>query len=169
MKQEQTTQKRTVHFADTVRTSFRFLEETGQMCFVGVREGGGDDPRDHTLIVRYECNDLRADIAWCEGEGSLAILLRYNRGDLGKHERYVYMEPFIEFLSDGQYKALVPYVREGMSVEQLRTIMDRRCVLLSDGYEAVVRALGLKTEPFLKKIVSVTSEEIMNYHRWMKR
>jgi hypothetical protein len=169
VKQEHAPQERKAHFLDTVRTSFRFLEESGKMRFVGVREEGGDDPRDHTFVARYECKDFRADIALCEGEGSLAVLLRYNREGLEKRQRYVYMEPLIEFLSDGQYKVLVPYVREGMAVKQLKEIMDMRMLLFSDGYESVIRELALRTAPFVKKISSVMSEDIINYHRWMKK
>jgi len=154
-------------FEAKVRECFGFLEDVGRMRFGGVREVGGKDPRDRSLVARFSRDDLRADIGWNGFERSLAVLLLFRRDDLAQYERHVYLEPFIEFLTGGETAALVPYVRVGMSVGQLRSVMEERVRLLETGRDAILEALGERMASFMEQVESASSDTIREYHRWM--
>lgn len=168
MKEPHKTEEDQASFEVRVRDAFPFLEDIGQMKFVGVRVAGGNDPRDSSLVARYVGDHLRLEVGWNEMERSLAVLLRFEREDLGRIERYVYFEPFVEFLTKGQTKAIVPYVREGMSITQLKVIMDGRTRVFNEGFTQVIKELGAKMNSFFSRIKTASSEDIRRYHAWMK-
>lgn len=157
-----------LRYAALVKKHFGFLEMIHGMRFGGVRRTGRDDPRDSALVVRYARVDLRADIGWNESEMSLAVLVRFERDDLSRLDRYVYLEPFIEFLTGWQRKALVPYVKQGMSITQIEGIMSKRAQAFKNGLDSVIPALASKMEAFFSQIEAASSDTIRHYHTWMR-
>jgi hypothetical protein len=168
MKETHPTEEDQTSFESRVRDAFPFLEDIGQMKFVGVRVAGGSAPRDSALVARYVGDHLRLEVGWNEMERSLAVLFRFEREDLGRIERYIYFEPFVEFLTNGQTKAIVPYVREGMSLTQLKMIVDGRKMVFNEGFTQVIKKLGAKMSLFFGRIRTTSSEDIRGYHAWMK-
>lgn len=138
------------------------------MRFVGVRNVGGVDVRDHALVARYARADMQVDIGWNVGEVSIGVLLKYERSDLAKRDRYVYVEPLLECLSEGRTRAIVPYVRPGMNVRELGRIATERAFLFANGPDSVIAALAQKIRLVWRQIESVSSETIRCYHLWIR-
>lgn len=158
-----------LRFETQIKNAFDFLERKESFLFHGVRTVGGTDPRDCALVASYSRNDMRLKIGWQKYEKSLAILIEFNRDDLSREERYVYFEAFIEFFTEGKTKALVPYVRPGMSIGQIEAVMAARDKLFSNGLDVVLKALGDKLQTFLYALGLVQTQSIQHYHGWMRR
>ncbi len=160
-------QQKRLGFEGLVKECFGFAEEA-QMCFNGVRISGGTDPRDAALVARYSGSDSRFDIGWNEFELSLSVLVKFDHCNLPRQECYVYFEPFIEYLTQGQEKAIVPYVTERMSVRSMESVMEQRKTLFAQGLEPVIRALGKKMKANFGVLMSVSQEQVQGYHKWMR-
>lgn len=156
-------------FATKVRKHFAFLEDVAALKYAGVRISGGSDPRDRALVARYERDDMRVDIGWNSAECSLAVLLKYEQDGLFGNNRYIYLEPFIEFFTNGQTKPIVPYVREQMAIKEIQAVADQRINLFKNGLDAVMSALAVRMESFLRELESIPLATIEGYHQWMKR
>jgi hypothetical protein len=155
-------------FELVVKDCFAFLEAECSMTFRGVREVNADDPRERGLVVRYRSSDLRVDIGWSEGEGSLAVLIRLEREDLPRPDRYVYLEPFVEFFTKGSSTAIVPQVYLGMSESKIQTVMSHREGLFKGGLAGVLKAVADKLHNHLDDIRTASAADIRCYHEWMR-
>ncbi len=154
-------------FEEMVKVSFGFAESAFRMRFCGVRPSGGDDPRDAALVARYTGSRFRFDIGWNEFELSLAVLINFDNPDLKRHERYVYFEPFVEYLTEGEETAIVPYVAENMSIRQIEAVMKRRRSVFQRGLSSVVEEVGRKVQYHFRKLVDASAEQVQGYHQWM--
>lgn len=152
-------------FQRLVRGSFTFVELAG-MSFQGVRRIGGD-PRDSTLIARYVGPDWRFDVGWNRFELSLSVLVKFDRPKWHRHHCYVYFEPFIEYLTEGQDKAIVPYVTESMDIRSMKSAMLQRRDCFSNGLEPVLSAIGKKMEKYASIIGAASEEQVLGYHKWI--
>jgi len=139
-----------------------------QMSFHGVRRSGGTDPRDASLVARYSGSESRFDVGWSEFELSLSVLIKYTCGRWSNRESYVYLEPFVEYLTRGQEKAIVPYATERMSLRRMGVLMEQRKMLFLHGLDPVMRAVGQKMQANFGCLMSVSQEQVLGYHEWMK-
>lgn len=154
-------------FEKLIRESFDFLESERHMKFSGVRSVGGSDPRDAGLVARYSRDEFRLDVGWSKSQCSLTISVKFEGGGIPRGFRHIYFEPFVEFLTGGREKAIVPYIREGMSVREILSISSEREVVFKGGLPVVVKALGEKLRLYFNQIESASVEMIDKYHDWM--
>lgn len=153
-------------FEDLLRRSFDVLYQAGIVAH-GVRSSGGSDPRDSSIVARFITEELQIEIGWNALELSLAILIKYRTLALPGSKKYIYFEPFIEFVTNGKERAIVPYITEKMNIRNIELTMDRRRSLFAKGLENVAGHLGRKLQIFLPRIESSSAEEISAYHEWM--
>jgi hypothetical protein len=156
------------NFCNAVTEHFAFLGKFGAIAS-GTRRVGGADPRDASIASRYIGPDWRIDIGWSSIELSLAILIKIDRSNFSRADSYVYFEPFVEFATDGQEKAVVPYITENMSIRSIENAMQRRQSVFELGLEPVVAALSRKAERLLPRVLAAPTDEILAYHVWMSK
>lgn len=165
MVEEQESDK--LRFEKLVRENFDFLQDTPRMKFSGVRSIGGDDPRDAGLVARYSRDDLRVDVGWSKLQSSLTVSLKFEDADIPRKLRHLYFEPFIEFFTQGKDRAIVPYIREGMSIKKILSVSTEREKVFQDGLPAVIKAVGRKLRLYFNQIESVPVDLIGKYHDWI--
>jgi hypothetical protein len=152
-------------FEEIVR-SFAFLSEAG-MNDRGVR-GIGSGGRGSGLVARYEAPVMRLEIGWSEFELALGIMLKYNLSELPDEQRYVFFEPFVEFLTEGREGAIVPFVSDNMSSAALGRVMGDREAVFADGLAPVAERLAAKLKRYFDQVRDASGEQIVAYHAWMK-
>jgi hypothetical protein len=152
-------------FEAAVRNHFAFLSETG-LTNRGVRAIGAGG-RDSGLAARYEAPGLRLEIGWSKYELSLAVLLKFNFDEMPEEQRYVYFEPFVEFLTGGRDTAIVPYVTDNMRAGSIERVIAECEAVFADGLEAVAQRLGEKLRQRLDLVRAASSEQIRAYHDWI--
>jgi hypothetical protein len=91
----------------------------------------GRDPRDAGYASRFEASEYRFDVVWGEAEQSLLIQVKYSHSDLSDEECYVSFEPFVEFLTGGREKAIVPYHAANMSDRKWTRLVEERRALFA--------------------------------------
>ncbi|MES2058224.1 MAG: hypothetical protein V4564_19975 [Pseudomonadota bacterium] len=155
-----------VGFEEIIRRSFEFLYRPGILPH-GTRKSGGSDPRDSSIVSRFTNEDLQLEIGWSNIELSLAILIKYNIPKLSSNKRFVYFEPFIEFITNGEQIPLVPYISEKMSVRNIEDVISMRRSIFAKGLEDVTVQLGYKLQDFLPRVESSSADEILAYHDWI--
>lgn len=151
-------------FDKIVRKRFRSLCDLG-MVARGTRRVGGSHWDSH-VVSRFEASDWTVEIAWAKGEQILSMSIKYNKADLSDSERYVFFEPFVEYLTDGREKVIVPYVTKDMSLASLRRHETECRAVFAAGLEPVVARLAQKLERFLDQVRSASTKEIKGYHAW---
>jgi len=155
-------------FEAEVMRCFGFMVDQFGMNQGKVRVSGGNDPRDSVLVVRYSRDDLKIDIGWKENEAALIITVRFDRVGLSRQERHVYFEPFAEFQSDGEVKAVVPFLTESMGIKRIESVMAERKELFQQGLHEVIGAIGQKLKTHFGMLESASPDAIRRYHTWMK-
>jgi len=159
------TETEKLNFEKEVMKCFGFLAE---MERGKVRVSGGGDPRDSVLVVRFSGDDLKIDIGWKENECALVLTVFFDRDGLARQDRHVYFEPFVEFLSDGNENAIVPYITEGMSVRRIEAVMEQRQSVFRDGLPPVIESVGRKLQSHLVQLQTASTDQVRGYHQWMK-
>ncbi len=125
-----------------------------------------DDPRDAYLLARFSRDDERIDIAWNEMAKSLSILIRLSNNELGRKERYVYFEPFVEFLSKDELLPIAPQLFPRMSMKAIESVMRQRNEAFRDGISSKMALLGEKLRQYLDIVRSSPIEIIREYEKW---
>lgn len=154
-------------FENLIRENFGFLEGEAHMKFLGVRSIGGNDPRDAGLVARYSRNSLRVDVGWSKFVSSLTVSLKFEADEIPRKLRHLYFEPFIEFLTDGREKAIVPYMLEGMSIKEILSLSVKREEVFKAGLPVVAKAVGEKLRLYFNQVESVTFEQIGQFNEWV--
>lgn len=154
-------------FEALVKKNFGFAETLFGACFGRIREIGGSDPRDATLVARYSGSSFRFDIGWNELELSLAVLIRFEMTKLPRQERYVYFEPFVEFTTGCKELAIVPYITEKMHTNRIREVMERRRSVFADGLAPVIERVAQKMRLHHSMLVNASEKQIRGYHIWI--
>jgi hypothetical protein len=153
-------------FESQARNAFAFLETEREMTFAGVKEIKGD-PRDSGIVVRYRSEVIRIDIGFNEAELSLAILIRLNRDELPRQARHLYLDAFVEFISDGKKLSVVPQIYPRMSEKRLFEVMGKRQELFQkEGLSAVLGKLAEQLRSYVDEIQKVKPEVIRDYQQW---
>ena len=154
-------------FERLVKQHFAFLESDHGFHFSGVREVN-DGPRDTGLVGRYRRNGARADVGWSPVEGSLAVLIRLDRDELTRREQYLYLEPFVEFVTGGSIQPVVPQVYPGISVKRIEEAMAQRGELFREGLDAAMAAVAARLREYGGQIWTAPASTVREYHRWYK-
>lgn len=155
-------------FDRVVENHFGFVGDLGGIAR-GSRHVGGADPRDAALTSRFVGPDWQLEIGWSSFELSLAILVKLDRPGISGSDRYLFFEPFVELLTAGRERAIVPYITENMSIRNIEDVMDRRRSVFAHGLEPVVESLGKKLKSFLPRILSASIDDVRAYHVWISR
>lgn len=154
-------------FEDLIKTNFDFAESEFAMHLTNVSVSGGKDPRDAALVARYRGANFRFDVGWNEFELSLAVLVKFEDLNLSRQERYVYLEPFIEYLSNDGDPVIVPYVSENMSIRQTKATLEKRRSVFENGLEPVVDQVAQKMRRNFDKLTDASTDQVRGYHVWM--
>lgn len=156
-----------LEFESAVKQHFSFLEDEHDFRFTGVREFN-DGPRDTGVVASYRRGDgdVRIKIGWSAIEGSLAVLVRSDIDGLSRKERYVYLEPFIEFMSNGSMEPVAPQIYPAMSIAKIMTAMKLRNKIFQHGVAETLEAVGLRLQEFYPSIRDAPAEYIRQYHQW---
>lgn len=125
-----------------------------------------DDPRDAYLLARFAKGEERIDIAWNEMAQSLTILFRISNDQLSRKERYIYFEPFIEFISNGQVLPIAPQLFPRMTLKSIESVMRQRHVTFKEGIGSSMASLATKLREHMESVQSSSAETVRNYHRW---
>jgi hypothetical protein len=149
-----------LEFQSSVTQHFAFLETECGMKFRGIKEEDTGDPRDHALIAQYLSNDARINIGWNSVEGSLGVLIRSERNDVLSKERYVYLEPFIEFLSHGAVAPIVPQY-------YVKAVFRKREQLLANGLSPIVEAVANRLRLYIDSVLRASPSTLQAYHQWL--
>lgn len=147
-------------FETEVRRSFGFLERDERMKQGAVSAEDDSHPRDAYLTVRFSRQDLIIDVHWLKAEKLLAIGVEFKRDDLPPKERCVPFEDFVEYLSDGRQKAIIPRYGHGV---HLATVTRRRNRAFAEGLPAVMAALASKLKANLRTLENASSDAIRRY------
>lgn len=154
-------------FGELIKANFGFVESQFGMRFENVRASGGNNPRDVALMARYSGSAFRFDIGWNEFELSLAVLIKFNKGDLSLYERYVYFESFVEFATDGKEAAIAPYIAENMCIRQIQSVIQKRRSVFRNGLAPVVKQVARKLQFHFEVLINASPEQVRAYHQWM--
>jgi len=152
-------------FEPAVKQHFSFLADQHSFQFAGVREVD-DGPRDRGVVARYRQAEVRIDIGWSAIEGSLAVLIRLDAKGLARNERYVYLEPFVEFTTDGAVAPVVPQIYPGMSVRRIEETMRSRKELFQNGIGEVLERVASRLREYYALICGASVETVRQYHKW---
>jgi len=154
-------------FERLVREAFGFLEENGVAPFRNCRLDD-DDPRDACIGCTFENDAARISIAysWLDLGAGVSIYLR--RDELPRHARSVYLEPWIEFQSEGRTRPLVPPFYPASS--RFKPIMDER----KHAFEmlqlsGIMGQLATKLREHIESVVKATEQEVLRYQDWFQR
>lgn len=137
-------------FQRSVIRSFGFLETEHGVSLastVYVDEG----PRDSYYLAKYGKGELRVGIAWAPVELGLGVLMHLEAEGLGRRERSIHVEPFIEFLTDGRVVPIVPQIYPAMGVVGIVKTMEARTALFKDGYIRAMDHCGISSERLLPR------------------
>jgi hypothetical protein len=152
-------------YEEMIITSFNFLESELNMHRGKVRISNRNDLRDITVSVRFESVSHRLDITWGIYQNGIGILI-YNKSCLEKstiHNKncFVYFEPFVEFLTNGKEKPIIPQIYPKMSTGRIIKVMDARKKIFETSLALIIERLAKKFRMnyeiiFSKDIVSFT-------------
>lgn len=152
-------------FEEAVSKHFSFLEPNFNLQPSGVNTVD-DDPRDSYVVAKFRQDEFRVDVAWNPFAMSLSVLIRIENDDLGRRERCVYLEPFIEFISNGNTVPVVPQIYPGMSVGRIEKAMELRQKLFAVGVEGSLRELASRLKQHLSSIRSCEAKTVRDYQAW---
>lgn len=152
-------------FKSTVTNAFSFLVTDFDLQYVGLNTVD-DDPCDSYVVAKYRQNEFRIDIAWNPYAMSLSVLIRLDNNELGRRERYLYLEPFIEFTSGGEISPIVPQIYPGMSIGKIEKAMKRRADLFARGVGESLCGVAKRLQSHLLSIRSCSATTVRDYQTW---
>ena len=152
-------------FEQAVIRSFAFLEIEYGISMVSATYVD-EDPRDSYYVAKYRKGELRVDIAWAPVELGLSVLIRVETKGLGRKERSIHVEPFIEFLTNGQVVPIIPQVYPAMCIARIEKIMEAKTALFVNGYCGIMDQVASRLKEYYQAICSANCETIKRYHTW---
>ena len=158
-------EKERAAFGQNVAKAFRFLETDRGMSLAGV-DYVDDGPRDSYVVAKYRRGEHRVDVVWAPVEMGLGILVRVETSGLSRHERSIYLEPAIAFLTNGRTAPIVPQIYLGMSIRRIEKAMRLRRRLFADGYTGVLEVLADRLDAYHSAICDMSCETVKEYHAW---
>jgi len=160
-------------FGQLVTTSFAFLERDHGMKRAAPRVSNRNEARDLVITVRYDSEEFRLDIAWGAEENALGILI-WRKDEAGNSQfdskkRFVYFEPFVEYLSGGSETPIIPPIFPGMSVTNMCRVMEERQDLFRSPLSELVDRLANRLRTHLPDIMRREASDFENFHKWFAR
>lgn len=152
-------------FKSEVCGHFEFLQSEYGLAFRGIRLNEGD-PRDRCLIARYWGDTLRVDIGWNDFESSLGVLILFKSSDIERDCRHIHLEPFIEFITNGNTKPIIPQIYPGMSAANIARAIESRNILLEHGFGWLVEKVAARLREHFPTICATTRTTLRRYHQW---
>jgi len=152
-------------FEAAVRKQFAFLEQDFNLRYSGL-EIDEEHPRDTGMVARYSQDDFRVSIAWAPFEMSLSVLIRLSNAGLGRRERYVYLEPFIEFVTNGAVRPVVPQIYPGMSIRKIEEAMELRSRLFENSIGQTLETVSSRLKTYYMTIRDASADDVRQYHQW---
>jgi hypothetical protein len=156
-------------FESALHRPFAFLVEEHAMEFSGIRTIGDGDPRDSALVARYRNDASRVEIAWSKAQDSVTVSMRLGDASLPSANRHVYLEPFVEFVTQGREASLVPPIYPRMSEAAIVEAMAKRRELFeSVPLESVLLQLAHKLRRYLPELARASPDVLMRYREWFE-
>lgn len=152
-------------FEAAVTKRFAFLEQDFNLRYSGLKIDDAD-PRDTGMVARYSKDEFRVSIAWAPFEMSLSVLIRLSNTDLGRRERYVYLEPFIAFVTNGAVRPVVPQIYPGMSVRKIEEAMELRSRLFENSVGHTLETVSSRLKEYYMTIRAASADDVRQYHQW---
>jgi hypothetical protein len=157
-----------IEFEQKSRREFAFLEQSKGLSYKGC-SASEDDPRDAYVVAKYRQGEFRVDIVWDPFEMILAVRLRLTDETLGRREKFVHLEPFVEYVTEGAILPIVPQVYVGLSSRKLDAIMEGRAQLFKEGIDGPLHEVAAKLQHYIDEIRSASSDVVRGYHSWFER
>lgn len=157
-----------INFEALVRDRFSFLESECGMRFSGVKEIGKGDPREAGLVAGYRADGLRVDIGWSDVQKSVTILIHLSNEEIPRSMRYLYLDSFVEFFSQGREASIVAQIYPRMGESAIFDAMRKRDELF--GRETLPEVLSLmagRLRRYYGDIAKIPVESVRRYHEWM--
>lgn len=159
-----------VYFESLVRERFSFLEYERGMNFSGTKEVGEGDPRESGLVASYRKDRIKIDIGWSQVQISVIVLIHLADEGIPRGIRYLYLDSFIEFSSDGVEKGVVAQIYPRMSQAGILKAMRERSALFREiTFPGVVDLLSESLRRHYDEVVSPSPGEVVKYHEWMNQ
>jgi hypothetical protein len=158
-------------FEEIVISTFNFLESELNMHRRKLRISNRNDLRDAAVSIRFESSSHRFEIAWGIGQDGLGILI-YNKSCLETSTIYnkncfVYFEPFLEFLTNGEAEPIVPQIYPKMSTNKIIKTMNERKKLFETSLAELIERLANKFKANFETIISKDITSYKEFHKWM--
>lgn len=151
---------------------FEFLLAEYEMtskCWVISRSS----PRDMAFVVRYTGHVSALDIVWGPGDASLGILVRKKTSDgnvVSKNTAdWVYFEPYLDFVTGGAVKPIVPPSYPRDSVVKVAKAFEARSKLLSASFEQVLSSLADRVKQFGGDMIRGDNSQFVAFHAFFSR
>jgi hypothetical protein len=155
-------------YTSAVRVNFDWLGSTGFSFVKAIEEASGT--RDEVFTAVYSSNEMKITIAFSRVEKSINILIRFNSIQVDRRIRWVYFEPYLEYISTGTILPIVPQVYHGMKPSQILSVMKSRDRLFAEqSFDEVLHALSSRFQQVASQIFSVNTENLTQFHVWYSR
>jgi hypothetical protein len=157
-------------FEAAVTRSFRFLEQEHKMRRMPVRLQDRNSPRDAFAVIRYEGPYAAIDVCWTFSTYAVTVIARV-RDQAGRIASsnpayYVYFEPFIDFVSNGAVKPVIPYPAD-YAINALPRVIDRRKLLLQEEFESTIDQLAERVKTYGTNILDGDNTRFVEFHKWL--
>lgn len=152
-------------FESAVIDNFHFLERDYGFVYVGI-SNVREDPRDSYMSAKYRLDGLRVDIVWNPVAMALGIFIKLKNEDLSRYEKYIYFEPFVEFMSKGAVMPVVPQIYPKMSIGEIENAMKQRAEYFENGIAYAVKSLADRFMQYYSFLESTSAEAIKQYQKW---
>ncbi len=153
-------------FEGQVRTAFSFLETRCIAPFRNCRMVD-DDPRDAYVGCTFENELARISVTYSWFELGAGVHIHFRRDDLPPSSRGIYLEPWLEYSSDGKAKPVVPFFYPASA--KFKPVMDgRKLVFGKVGLSGVLGALAAKLDEHYDVVIGAANDEILRYQEWFQ-
>ena len=153
-------------FEEIIKKEFVFLEKSYEFIYSGLN-CVDEDPRDSFVAAKYRRFERRIDIVWNSFAMSLGILIKQDHLEqLKRRESFIYFEPFIEYMSCGSVKPIIPQIYPKMSVGKIEKTILARKKCFKNGVEPVIPSLAKRLIENYDAVNLPTLEQVRKYHEW---
>jgi hypothetical protein len=160
-------------FEDLVQRYFSFLEEGDYAMARSSWVSQRGSPRDATANLRYQNAATAVDIGYALGELNLGILVRKKGPDGQVVSRepssFAYFEPYVEYITGGSVKPVVPTSYPRDSTSRVATIAELRKKMLSGSMEQIVSDLAKRFEQYGKDVMTAGPSSFESFHAYYRK
>ncbi len=158
-------------FASAVIAHFSFLESQYAMKRIDVRVVDRGSAQDEGAVVRYLSDNVAVDICWGFAELVISIMIRYPSptGRLSSNDplKYLYFEPYVEFITQGELTPIVPQVPRTLSKSGFESVLEARESLLDGGIKGVLEKISSRLQNYGHVVLKGEVEDLREFHEWL--